>query len=247
MNNTDQNGSTNNATASENIESDSQPAVQNGCVQSDSTEPIQGGSSDIPLQKGCKRDSLRQSIAVHQQNYDESYQQYESETGDEEDQEDKGDVEEADGWEPEDQIARKKDVLQVQLHRFQQTRDSWLLKLLVSKKGFLINEDIHAIYVGKVLTCRSPLPCIMQRNIQMILFNGSTAHTVLSPNGLFRHQHSHLYLKHVCDICEKCFQFPGQLQWHSKIHTGSGLFPCLHCDKKCTLTVQCLSMPSHIM
>ena len=38
------------------------------------------------------------------------------------------------------------------------------------------------------------------------------SHTVLSPNSLFKHQHSHLYLKHVCDICQKHFQFPGQLQ-----------------------------------
>ena len=80
-----------------------------------------------------------------EQNYDENYQQYESETGDEEDQEDKGDVEEAHGWEPEDQIAQKKDILQVKLHQFQQTRNSWLLKLLVTKKGFHINKDIHAI------------------------------------------------------------------------------------------------------
>ena len=60
------------------------------------------------------------------------------------------------------------------------------------------------------------------------------SHTVLSPNSLFKHQCSHLYLKHACDICEKCFQFPSELQQHSKIHTGSGLFPCLHCDKKYT-------------
>ena len=72
LNNTDQNGSTNDACASENIESDTQPAVQNGCVQSESTEPVQGGSSNIPLQEGGKRDSLRQSIAVCEQNYDES-------------------------------------------------------------------------------------------------------------------------------------------------------------------------------
>ena len=65
MNNTDQNRSNNDACASENIESDTQPAVQNGCVQSESTEPVQGGSSDIPLQEGSKRDSLRQLIAVH--------------------------------------------------------------------------------------------------------------------------------------------------------------------------------------
>ena len=99
------NGSTKDASASENIESNSQPAVQNGCVQSDSTEPVQGGSTNIPLQEGGKKDSLRQSIAVCGQNYDESYQQYDSETGDEKDEEDKGNVEEADGWEPEYQIA----------------------------------------------------------------------------------------------------------------------------------------------
>ena len=57
---------------------------------------------------------------------------------------------------------------------------------------------------------------------------------MLSANGLFNHQHSHLYLKHVCDICEKRFQFPGQLKRHTKIHIGLGLFPCLHCDKKYT-------------
>ena len=108
VNNTDQNKSINDASAAENITSDSQPAVQNGCVQSNSTEPVQGESSDIPLQEGCKRDSLRQLIAVCEQNYDESYQQYESDTGDEEHQKDKSDVEEADRWEPEDQIAWKK-------------------------------------------------------------------------------------------------------------------------------------------
>ena len=72
LNNTDQNGSTNDACASENIESDTQPGVQNGCVQSKSTEPVQGRSSNIPLQEGGNRDSLRQLIAVCEQNYDES-------------------------------------------------------------------------------------------------------------------------------------------------------------------------------
>ena len=55
VNNTDQNGSNKDASASENVESDSQPAVQNGCVQSNSTEPVLGGSTDIPLQEGGKR------------------------------------------------------------------------------------------------------------------------------------------------------------------------------------------------
>ena len=74
------------------------------------------------------------------------------------------------------------------------------------------------------------------------------SHTVLSPKSLFKHQHSHLYLKHVCDICQKRFQFPGQLQWYSKNSTQAKV--CSHVcivTRSIPLTVQCLSMPSHIM
>ena len=58
--------------------------------------------------------------------------------------------------------------------------------------------------------------------------------TMESSNGLFKHQRSHLYLKHVCEVCERPFQFPGQKSRHMKIHTQKDLFPCLHCTKKYT-------------
>ena len=115
--------------------SDSQLAVQNGCVQSDCTEPVPGGSSDIPLQEGCKRDSLRQLIAVREQNYDESYQQYETDTGDEGIRRTKVMLKKQMDGNLRTKLLEKKDVLQVQLHRFQQTRDSCLLQLLVSKNS----------------------------------------------------------------------------------------------------------------
>ena len=58
--------------------------------------------------------------------------------------------------------------------------------------------------------------------------------TMESSNGLFKHQRSHLYLKHVCEVCNRRFQFPGQKSRHMKIHTQKDLFPCLHCPKKYT-------------
>ena len=56
-----------------------------------------------------------------------------------------------------------------------------------------------------------------------------------TPNRLFKHQTSHTYLKHQCEECRKCFQFPCQKQSHMKIHTGEGLFPWLHCKRTFTL------------
>ena len=53
-------------------------------------------------------------------------------------------------------------------------------------------------------------------------------------NGLFKHQRSHLYLKHVCDVCNKRFQFPGQKKKHMKVHTKTGLYRCLHCPNEYT-------------
>ena len=43
--------------------------------------------------------------------------------------------------------------------------------------------------------------------------------TMESSNGLFKHQRSYLYLKHVCEVCDRRFQFPGQKSRHMKIHT----------------------------
>ena len=58
--------------------------------------------------------------------------------------------------------------------------------------------------------------------------------TMESSNRLFKHQRSHLYLKHICEVCDRQFQFPGQKTRHMKIHTQKDLFPCLHCPKKYT-------------
>ena len=53
-------------------------------------------------------------------------------------------------------------------------------------------------------------------------------------NRLFKHQRSHLYLKHGCDYCDKHLQFPGQKTKHMQIHTKTGLYRCLHCPKEYT-------------
>ena len=59
-----------------------------------------------------------------------------------------------------------------------------------------------------------------------------------SPNGLFKHEQSHLYLKYKCDVCQKIFQFPYQLAAHNTQHTGLGKHKCSNYDKmfgsKCT-------------
>ena len=54
-------------------------------------------------------------------------------------------------------------------------------------------------------------------------------------NRLFKHQCSHMYLKHACTECGKRFQFPKQVTIHMKVHTHEELYPCLHCDRKFTL------------
>ena len=52
-----------------------------------------------------------------------------------------------------------------------------------------------------------------------------------SANGLFKHQRSHLYMKHTCPDCKKFFQFPYQLKAHQSQHTGMGKHQCGLCEK----------------
>ena len=52
-----------------------------------------------------------------------------------------------------------------------------------------------------------------------------------SANGLFKHQRSHLYMKHTCPDCKKFFQFPYQLKAHRSQHTGMGKHQCGLCEK----------------
>ena len=41
-----------------------------------------------------------------------------------------------------------------------------------------------------------------------------------SPNGLFKHERSLEYMKYLCIVCSKRFQFPYQLTTHQTVHTG---------------------------
>ena len=53
-----------------------------------------------------------------------------------------------------------------------------------------------------------------------------------SENGLFKHERSHLYMKHICMDCGKIFQFPYQLRAHATQHTGVGKHQCSICTKE---------------
>ena len=48
------------------------------------------------------------------------------------------------------------------------------------------------------------------------------ASTFESSNGLFKHERSHLYMKHKCDVCGRLFQFPYQLKINSVQHFRLG-------------------------
>ena len=52
-----------------------------------------------------------------------------------------------------------------------------------------------------------------------------------SPNGLFKHERSHEYMKYLCIVCAKRFQFPYQLTNHQTVHTGLRRHKCDSCDK----------------
>ena len=52
-----------------------------------------------------------------------------------------------------------------------------------------------------------------------------------SSNRLFKHEHSHLYMKYECDICGKLFQFPYHIKIHSVQHTRLGRHQCSKCTR----------------
>ena len=54
----------------------------------------------------------------------------------------------------------------------------------------------------------------------------------VSPNGLFKHERSHEYLKYFCDYCSYMCQFPYQIKAHENTHTKTEWFGCNTCDKK---------------
>ena len=53
----------------------------------------------------------------------------------------------------------------------------------------------------------------------------------VTTNGLFKHERSHIYLKHPCDSCSYKAQFPYQLQHHRRTHTKENLWNCANCDR----------------
>ena len=53
-----------------------------------------------------------------------------------------------------------------------------------------------------------------------------------SPNGLFKHIRSHRCMKYKCDVCKKMLSVPYHINNHLKMHTGSNLYPCKHCDRQ---------------
>ena len=53
----------------------------------------------------------------------------------------------------------------------------------------------------------------------------------ITTNGPFKHERSHIYLKHPCDSCSYKAQFPYQLQQHRRSHTKENLWSCANCDR----------------
>ena len=52
-----------------------------------------------------------------------------------------------------------------------------------------------------------------------------------SNNSLFKHERWHEYMKYLCIVCSKRFQFPYQLTTHQTVHTGLHRHKCNSCDK----------------
>ena len=52
-----------------------------------------------------------------------------------------------------------------------------------------------------------------------------------SPNGLFKHERSHQYMKFRCQLCTYRLQFPYQLKAHHNTHIETDEFQCETCGK----------------
>ena len=138
---------------------------------------------------------------------------------------------ETDGWEPEANRKRRKRNTKVI-----PTNSGQLAVQTVSLKKRVPRVRRHVCHLcGDDFEMQSNFTKHMKEKHPNDLFQCEYCDkTMESSNGLFKHQRSHLYLKHVCEVCERWFQFPGQKSRHMKIHTQKDLFPCLHCPKKYT-------------
>ena len=146
---------------------------------------------------------------------------------------------EADGWEPEANRKRRKRNTKVI-----PTNSGQLAVQTVSLKKRVPRVRRHICHLcGDDFEMQSNFTKHMKAKHPNDLFQCEYCDkTMESSNGLFKHQRFHLYLKHVCEVCKRRFQFPGQKSRHMKIHTQKDLFPCLHCPKKYT-TVVCWNTP----
>ena len=48
--------------------------------------------------------------------------------------------------------------------------------------------------------------------------------------GHYKHKKRHVGKAYICDECGRSFQFPGELDEHTHLHTGEDLVPCRYCD-----------------
>ena len=138
---------------------------------------------------------------------------------------------ESDGWEPESNRRRRKRQTTVI-----PTTSGQLAVQTVSIKKRIPRKRKHSYHLcGQDFDMQSQFTTHMRKTHPNDMFQCEhCAKTLESANGLFKHQRSHLYLKHPCEVCERRFQFPGQKERHMKIHTQKGLYRCLHCPKEYT-------------
>ena len=71
------------------------------------------------------------------------------------------------------------------------------------KKDYHGKGSTHAIYVARIMIMQSQFTTHMKKTHPNDMFQCEhCAKTLESANGLFKHQRSHLYLKHPCEVCE---------------------------------------------
>ena len=200
------------------------------------TETDKIPASKIVIDTAVEHDLRRQEAIVTLTEFYKENPQYKQDSSviDAEDSEDSsgGSVApEPDGWEPEANKKRRKRNTEVI-----QTNSGQLAVQTVSLKKQVPRTRRHICHLcGYDFEMQSNFTKHMKEKHPNDLFQCEYCDkTMESSNGLFKHQRSHLYLKHVCEVCDRRFQFPGQKSRHMKIHTQKDLFPCLHCPKKYT-------------
>ena len=190
-------------------------------------EAIHGKKLVVLLEKYSEVENNRTDKETHEVKESESEQ-------DSEDASDSGI--ETDGWIPEG-VAKKKEKQIKKQTQTMQTTDGSLPVHTVGRPKWIPRKRKHQCHLCEEtfeMQCHFTKHYAMKHPDQPFKCEHCGA-TMQTPNGLFKHQRSHTYLKHQCEQCGKRFQFPGQKVTHMKILTGEGLYPCLHCKRSFTL------------